>query len=310
MIGFLRKMNWGIVVVWGLLLVATNSSLAFAAEQLTPEKAYLKDVYENMAEITSLHYDISVKAETPMGDLQATINGEVQEKPLILAHDINLSHHDILNNEKTMTLKQYIEQNQENIEMYLFSGKTWTKQIVPIASIGPSLNKELSASEKAAAQTKMLELMKSVMLKKETPSYKYMEITLDTAKISDGMEAAVKLNTKQDKDMASVVALGRLGLLAAGDIKYTVKIEKATNRVTEITMDLTDPIRKGVRMFLDIGNPKNKASIQDFLAKSTLNMQIMYSKYNQVDTITIPQEVRDNAKEVKVPGTAVLKQSE
>ena len=106
------------------------------------------------------------------------------------------------------------------------------------------------------------------------------------------------------------VSIGRLGLLAAGDIKYNVKVEKATKMITEINIDLTEPIRKGAGLFLNIGNPKNKAEIEDFLAKSTLDMQVTYSKCNQVDAIEIPQDVRDNAQEFKPAGKVAPQKSE
>lgn len=307
MIGFLRKINWGVALVWGLLFVAVNSSFAFAVEELPPEKAYLNDVYKNMMDVTSLHYDADIKAETPKGDVQTAINGEVQEKPLILKNDINICYRDELNKENTVELKQYIEQNQDNLVMYLLSNKTWIREVLPI---DPSLNKKLSASEQVAARMNMLQMMKSVKLKKETPSFKYMEITLDAIQLSDAIDAAIKKNYAQDKDMSRGVAVVRLGLLAAGDIKYIVKVDKTTKMVKEIDMDLTDPIRKGVGLLLDIANPKDRIAIEDFLTKSTLNMKITYSKYNQVAPIEIPQDVRDNAKEVKPIGKAAPKKSE
>jgi len=39
-------------------------------------------------------------------------------------------------------------------------------------------------------------------------------------------------------------------------------------------------------------------------------MQITYSKYNQVDPIEIPQDVRDNAKEIKPIDKATPPKSE
>lgn len=303
---FLRKINWGVALVWGLLFVAMSSSLAFAAEKLPPEKAYLNDVYKNMMDVNSLHYDVAIKAETPMGEMKGTINGEAQEKPLSYKQDINMWYRDAKNKENTVTLKQYMEQNQGNLVSYLLSNETWIKQIVPI---DPSLIKELSADEKTSARMDMLQLMRSVKLKRETPSYKYMEITLDSMQISDVMGAAVKLNKVQDKDMLSAVAAGRLALLAAGDIKYNVKIDKATKMVKEIDMDLAEPIRKGAGLFLAIVNPRERTEIEDFLTKSTLSMQVTYSKYNQVAPIAIPQDVRDSAKEVK-PASKTTPKSE
>lgn len=295
--GFLRKINLGVILVWGLLFVAMSNSSVFAVEKLPPEKAYLNDVYKNMMDVNNLHYDIAIQAETPMGELKVTINGEGQEKPLSYGHDINIWFRNVKNNETTVMLKQYIEQNQGNLVVYSLSNQKWIKQIVPI---NPSWNKELSADERVSARMDMLQLMKSVKLIKETPAYKYIEITLDSMQISDAMEAAVKLDNVQDKEgMMKTIAIVRLGLLASGDIKYNVTIDKATKMVKEIDMDLAEPIRKGAGLFLAIGNPKDRAQTEDFLTKSTLNMQITYSKYNQVDPIEIPQEVRDNATEFK-----------
>jgi hypothetical protein len=304
--GFLRKINWGVALVWGLLFVVMNSSFAFADEKLPPEKAYLNDVYKNMMDVNNLHYDVAIQSETPMGEVKVAINGEGQEKPLSYKHDINIYYRDIKNTENTVMLKQYIEQNQGNLVLYSLINEKWFKQIAPI---DPSLNKELSADEKVSARMDMLQLMKSVKLKKETPAYKYMEITLDSMQISDAMGAAVKRDNAQDRDMLKAVAIVRLGLLAAGDIKYNIKVDKATKMIKEIDMDLAEPIRKGARLFLDIGDPKERTIIEDFLTKSTLNMQITYSKYNQVGPIEIPQEVQDVAKEIKLPVKATLEKS-
>ena len=299
MIRFLRKINWGVALVWGLLFVAMNSSFVFAAEKLSSEKAYVSDVYENMMDVTSLHYDVAIMAETPMGEVKTAITGEGREKPLSLTHDINIYYRDMQNQEKTVTLKQYIEQKQGELVVYSLSDETWTKQISPI---DPSLAKKLSADEKKSDRMNMLQLIKEVKLKKETPSYKYMEITLDSVQISEAVSADAKLKTPQNKELLSRAAIVRLGFLAVGDIKYTIKVDKATKLVQEVDMDLTEPVRKGAGLFLDLINPKDRAVIEEFLTKSTLKMQVIYSQYNQVAPIEIPQDVRDNAKEPEPAG--------
>lgn len=307
MIRFLRKINWGVALVWGLLFVAMSSSFVFAAEKLSPEKAYLSDVYKNMMDVTSLHYDVAIMAETPMGEVKTAINGEGREKPLSLTHDINICYRDVQNQEKTVTLKQYIEQSQGELVVYSLSDETWTKQISPI---DPSLTKKLSADEKNSDRMNMLQLIKEVKLKKETPSYKYMEITLDSVQISDAVSADAKLKNPQDKELLSRAAIVRLGLLAVGDIKYTIKVDKATKLVKELDMDLTEPVQKGAGLFLDLINPKDRAIIEDFLTNSTLKLQVIYSQYNQVAPIEIPQAVRDNAKEPEPAGKPTPAKSE
>lgn len=97
----------------------------------------------------------------------------------------------------------------------------------------------------------MLGMIKNVSLEKETPAYKYMEVTLDAVKISDAVETAVKQeDKKQPAEVERGFAIGRLALLAAGDIKYQVKIDKASQTIRELNMDLTEPIRKGADLFV------------------------------------------------------------
>lgn len=302
MIKFVRKINWGLVVLGSLLFAAANSPFSFAEEKLSAEKAYVNDVYKNMMDVKSLQYSIVLKAETPMGNVEAVIDGEGREKPLLLRQDINISFHD-QNIDKTIMQKQYIEETQENLVMYLSNNDSWLKQTVPLDH---SLYKNLSEDEKAAARMKLLQMMKAVKLKQETPTYKYIEITLDAGLLSDAIEEAVKQNNVQSKDVLRFVALGRLAMLAAGDIKYTIKVDKTTKMVQDLDLDLTQPIRKGAGVFLDLVMPKDRALMEDFLTKSTLNIELTYLKYNQSDAVEIPQDVRDSAKEVKLPEKAAL----
>jgi hypothetical protein len=296
---FLRKINWGLALVWGLLFMAMGSSLVFAAEKLSPEKAYLSDVYQNMLEVNSVHCDITVQADTTMGQMKAVINSDVQSNPLGYKSDISIWTRDMKDKEMTIPMKQYIEENPSGFVVYTMVNEKWMKQIVP--GLSSLSKKDLSADEKNAAWVKLLQMMKSVKLQKETPAYKYIDITLDSMQISDAIAAAIQKSNAQEKDTLRMAAIGRMVLLAAGDLTYTVKVDKATKMVTEVDMDLTDPIRKGSTLFLDIVQPKDRAKMEDFLTNSTLSMQIVYSNYNKVDPIVVPQEVKDTAKEYKAP---------
>ncbi|MBU2703245.1 hypothetical protein Ga0466249_004385 [Sporomusaceae bacterium BoRhaA] len=295
----MRKINWGLALVWGLLFMAMGSSLVFASEKLSPEKAYLSYVYQNMMEVNSVHCDITVQADTTMGQMKAVINGDVQSNPLGYKSDISIWTRDMKDKEMTIPMKQYLERSPSGLVVYTMVNEKWFKQIVPEWS--PVSKNDLSADEKNAAWVNLLQMMKSVKLQKETPAYKYIDVTLDSMQISDAIAAAVKENNVQEKDILSMTAIGRMALLAVGDLTYTVKIDKATKMVTEVDMDLTDPIRKGANLFLDLVHPKDRAKMEDFLTNSTLSMQIVYSNYNKVDPIVIPQEVKDTAKEYKAP---------
>ncbi|MDU4960676.1 MAG: DUF6612 family protein [Sporomusaceae bacterium] len=296
--GFWQKLNWRAAFVWGLLLLAVNNPAALAAEELTPGKAYLDSVYQTMLTVDSVHYDMTIKAETPRGNVKIAINGDAQDSPLTIKNRIHIDYRDAGENEKAVELAQYIETQEKDLVMYLLHNGAWVKQLV---AVDADLFRKRSAPEKAADRLVALQLIKSVEFKRETPSYRYMEVTLDAVQVSDQFGAAVSRKNTQDKNMLRVLAVTRLGILAAGDIKYMLKVDKAANRVAEIEMDLTEPFRKGARLFLDVVDPRERHEIEAFLSQSTLRVQINYSNYNQTGVIEVPQEVREQARELK-PG--------
>ena len=293
---FFQKIKFCFVFVVGMLVVTMSSSLAFAADKVPQEKVYLDTVYKNMLDVKNAHYDILLTAQTPMGGLNVTMNGEGQMNPLLYKTDAVFLFRDGKGKETTTTLQQYFEQNKDKMVIYSLSNNKWIKQTMPVSYYG---DKNLSADEKIKMELLMMQMVKTVTLTRETPSYKYMEVTLDSMKISDSIDELVKKNKDADKTMLSMAASLRLGLLAAGDIKYNVKIDKTTQRIQVVDMDLANPIRKAASLFIDMSHPKNAAEMEEFLTNSTLTMQVTYSQYNKVDPIEIPQMVRDTATEVK-----------
>ena len=299
-----RKMAASAAVFY--LLV--NAGTALAADKNSDEKAYLGDVYQNMMEVKSLHYEAQLDVSVPIGKFQGVMIGDAQEEPLCYQHDLKLLYCDEKKAEHKFSAKQYIEENEGVLTSYLQTNDKWIKQTMPITK---AMHQNMSRQEQEAALKSMLGMIKNVSLEKETPAYKYMEVTLDAVKISDAVEAAVKQeDKKQPAEVERGFAIGRLALLAAGDIKYQVIIDKASQTIRELNMDLTEPIRKGTDLFVTAGSPKDRQQIQTFLAQSTLTLQVKYSNYNAVANIVIPQQVKDQAVETKpseLPGTATFK---
>ncbi|HWR39545.1 MAG TPA: DUF6612 family protein [Patescibacteria group bacterium] len=297
---FLQPINWKPAVLWGLLLVVLYSP-AVRAEENPADRAYLRDVYKNMAGISSVHYDVAIKGDSTMGDVQLGASGDLRDKPLKFSQELSLVYHDLLGKETQFKVQQCGEADQENLVVYMLHDGQWVKQTVPV---GPVLGKVPSEAEKAATLEEMLQLIKSVKTIQETPAYKSLEITLDTMKLSDTIAATVQLQAQKTEDslqadqIKQASALIRMALLAAGDIKYTVKVDKASKLVKETEMDLTDPIHKGAGLFLNMAPAKDREEISDFIKKATLTLKVNYSKYNQAVSIEIPQEARDTAQEV------------
>ena len=304
----LQKRNWGIAVLWSLLMVLLYNPIALAEEN-TVDRTYLRDVYKTMASVRSVHYDITAKGDSPKGDLQLAASGDLQGNPLKFKQDLSFLYHDLLNKETRFAVKQCGEADQENLVVYMLQGDKWLKKTVPV---GTALSKAPTEAERTAAQEEMMQYLKLVKTTRETPSYKTLEITLDAMKLSDAMEVAMQqqaqkiVDPKQGEELKKAAALMRIGLLAAGDIKYTVKVDKATKMIKEIEMDLTGPIRKGASLFLNLAPAKDREEINDFIQKSTLNLQVTYSKFNQTGPVDVPQEAKDTAREIEVKGKEAL----
>lgn len=299
MLKFIQKINWTMALAFAFVLAAMSSSFAFAAA--IPEKVYMDEVYKNMVDVKNLHYAFDLAADTPMGQMKATGECDLQTGPVAYQNDMNIWFRDQTGKEVTVPMKQYAEESQGNFTVYTMQNKEWIKQTMPV---GKEFGKQLSSSDKGDLQKMMLELVKEVKLQRETPTYKYMEVTLDSARLSDMMDMAMKGNAAKTTDaaermMAQSAAMARMAILSAGDITYVAKIDKKSKMITQIDMDLTEPIRKGASLFLDMAQPKEKEQVKDFLSKSTLTMTVVYSKCNQIGPVVVPQEIKDTAKEYK-----------
>jgi hypothetical protein len=311
MLRFMRRINWTMVLVCGFVLAAMGGSFALAAAAVPKEKAYMDEVYMNMADVKNLHYTVDLEADTPMGQMKMTGDGDLKTEPVVYQNNMNIWFRDEKGKEVTVPLKQYAEENAGNFTVYTLQKNEWVKQTV---AVGQTFSKQLSSSDKSALQKMMTGLMKDVKLQRETPTYKYMEVTLDSARLSDILDAAIKENKEKttavpNSMMAQSTAMARMLILSAGDITYVAKVDKKSKMITQVDMDMTGPIRKGASLFLDIAQPREKDQVKDFLAKSTMTMSVVYSKCNQIDSIVIPQEIKDTAKEYK-PMTRVKRKHE
>ena len=301
---FLRKCSWRALWVLALAVAVLHNPVASASavsESSGQEKEYLKTVYSKMAAVDSAHFDILMQAVTPMGQVDLTMAGEGKAEPMAYKSDIKISYRDLQNKENTMVVKQYIEQDKDQMTCYSFFNEKWIKQVVPYVD---PLGHKPSAAAKAKMTQAMLELIKDVKTQEETPAYKDLAITLDGAKLGSFVQSVLQQGNHQNKELLTMQQepMIQAALQNLGDMKYTLRVDKHTDLVTETKMDLTDPVRKSATAFLAASamKPEAKAGLKDFLAKSTLQVQVKYSKINAVDKVEIPQAVREQAQEVKI----------
>ena len=150
-----------------------NAGTALAADKNSDEKTYLGDVYQNMMEVKSLHYEAQLDVSVPIGKFQGVMIGDAQEQPLCYQHDLKLLYCDEKKAEHKFSAKQYIEENEGVLTSYLQTNDKWIKQTMPLTK---AMHQKMSRQEQEAALKSMLGMIKNVSLEKETPAYKYMQI--------------------------------------------------------------------------------------------------------------------------------------
>lgn len=299
----IQKFICSVVVVLGLLLSPINQGISTASAESVKDveaRAYLQSVYEAMADMKNVHMDMVMDADTPLGQVAATMDMDIQDKPMVCKNDMKFSFKNKMNMNSEFAMTQYMEQVEKNLITYTLLNGEWVKQTVPF-------NESSSLKESPAVRVQnAMQMVKSVAVKEDTVSYKELAVVLDNQKLSDLLDKILKqeeMKTLKKEEQQKVLQIMQTAVKAMGDFDYTIHVDKSNKMITSMTMDLTQPVRNSAKAVIDTMpnmDEKNKAQIQTFLEKTTLKVKGEYSNFNQVKEIKVPKEVRKTAKELKM----------
>lgn len=300
----MRKIFYSLCLTICLLLGLNG--LVLAAEQTAPvdAKAYYLEVlkeYQN----NPIKADIQALITMPLGNVSfvADVEGLAPEAKVFKA----VSKLTIAAPGKEPATKEYTyyyEQTKNRYIVYTQNNDKWFKSVTPLKN-----GANLYESSKISLE-KTMEFVKTVEFLTDTPDIKKLKVTFDFKKLSDTIEESLlesKGVFKDDKEKDEVIAFYRQFVQNTDYLVVYYTIDNKS-RSCAVEADFSNIIKSAVDIFLNNPNnklkPEDKQLIEKLLADSSISMKTNMQIIDKAELITVPQEVKRNAKEIKQPKKA------
>jgi len=284
--GFFCKGIAGLMTT-GILMTA---SIGMAAPAQA-DKDYAQSVFETMAGVKTAKIDVMMEVDTSAGNAKMEMKSEGTLQPeMVTKNDVTTTLTNFIGKEISTTMQCYLEQTKSSMTTYMMQNNKWVKHTTPF--VNPNAGKTPAEQGKAA-----MENIKDIKTTAEGPDYKLITVTIDGRKISDQIEKVVKFPAEQKEEEKAFKA----GFKAFGDCSYTMRVDKATNHVTDFSLvNFSQNVRNAVLAGVDASSmqSKQKESVKKFMKDVTIHVDITMKDFDKVAPVEIPQNVRD-AKEIE-----------
>lgn len=242
---------------------------------------------QNMAMLENFHMTLDFTISTLFRDQKINMAAigecDIQAKPLRMKNAMTMTA-DFGAKVDKEEFVQYIEHAGDKFVSYTFADNQWVKQLLPYFD----QYHEYDAYD---------ESIKSVTPFEETDDLIIVDVIVDG---DIWRKASERIAASGDMRSAKLMA----GLFNdLGDITYRMTINKETDTVARIEMDLSDSIIKIIRNFTEPNQlpAADKAVVNGILDNTKVFMSIDISQLNQVPEIVIPQEAHDAREIPSVP---------
>lgn len=277
-----------LAIMLAFLIVNVFAAVGSAAPMTPVEcRELVNKTYQNMAMLENFHLalDLTISSLFRNQKMNMVAIGECdfQAKPLRMKNAMTMTA-DFGTKVDKEEFVQYIEQAGDKFVSYTFADNQWVKQLLPYFD----QYQEYDAYD---------ESIKSVTPFGETDDSIIIDVTVDG---EIWKKASERFAASGDMRSAKLMA----GLFNdLGDITYRMTINKETDTVTRIEMDLSDSIIKIIRNFTEPNQlpAADKAAINGILDNTKVFMSINLSQFNQVPEIVIPQEANDARELPSIP---------
>jgi hypothetical protein len=284
--GFFCKGIAGLMTT-GILMTA---SIGMAAPAQA-DKDYAQSVFETMAGVKTAKIDVMMEVDTSAGNAKMEMKSEGTLQPeMVTKNDVTTTLTNFIGKEISTTMQCYLEQTKSSMTTYMMQNNKWVKHTTPF--VNPNAGKTPAEQGKAA-----MENIKDIKTTAEGPDYKLITVTIDGRKISDQIEKVVKFPAEQKEEEKAFKA----GFKAFGDCSYTMRVDKATNHVTDFSLvNFSQNVRNAVLAGVDASSMQSeqKESVKKFMKDVTIHVDITMKDFDKVAPVEIPQNVRD-AKEIE-----------
>jgi len=254
-----------------LILAATATAFMFALVACSGEEKNLQDIYNNAIEasneLNSYQMDMNMDMDMSMPDIPAqqttiTTEGKVVVDPMALHQTMDMMGQSI----EMYYTEDGMYMQQPGTDQWLKAPKQMMEQITQMSQ----------AQQKPGEQLKQLEnYIEDFNLEEKENSY-----VLSVSSSGDKMKGFVKEMLQQNlpadalnDDVIKGITIKNL------DYHFTVTKEDYYPKALDLNMDL------------EIDQNGETSTINE-------HIQATYSKYNQIEEITVPEEIKENAQEM------------
>ena len=272
-----------LVVMISMVSFASN---VFAAEKVTTEvdaAPYIKTVYEKMLTLKNYHADIAINIKTDLVNVAVNNSSDIEVKPMQYKSELQFTMTDVTNRSTSSKMTQYMEQGDNQLITYSEMDGKWSKQTFPYV-------------DKKNSATYGMKLIKKAVVTNENDNEKIIQVTMDNKVLKEMTVDILKQSGKEYKEYTAFI---ETIFSALGDINYIINVDKNTNTVTHLHIDLSEATQKSVLAMINQSTipEKSKTQLKDMFSNATVVLDCDYSNFNQVSPIEIPQEVKESVVE-------------
>jgi hypothetical protein len=292
---FIKK-SMSIVLFVVMISMTSFTSTVFAAGVVAEVDAtpYMKTVYEKMLALENYHADIAIQIQTSLMNVTVNNSSDIEVNPMRYKNDLQFMMMDTAHRSVKNNIEQYMEQVDNQLISYTEMDGKWVKQTLPY------INKKSGSTTEVVD---CMKLIKKAVVSGETDTEKIITVTMDNKVLK---EMTMDILIQSGKEYKDYVTFAENIFNSLGEISYVLNVDKNTNTVTHLTIDLSDTTQKSVLAILSQSTipDKEKAQLKSLFGSAKVTMDCVYSNFNQVNPVEIPQEVKENAVEQTVEQTA------
>lgn len=258
---------------------------AFAA---SPSDVYQKAV-QNMSENPQGEYTVHLALKMPMiGSADVNNVIDIQNEPFKTKSTTTVS---VFGNKHNDPITTYAEQDGDAINIYYAQTEdkktTWKKATQKLSSSAPIAQSFRQTKNPLAG------------VKTVTNSGNEYTVTYDSKQIYNENDKQKWQKSGYTKEQINTIASVLQALQNAGDVTAKVTIDPATNRISRVTVPLTEQMRGGALAIINQvkTSDANKAVIQQFIKFSDVDMTIDCNRLPAGIDLAVPSDVKAKAEE-------------
>lgn len=278
----IRVLSKLVMVVLIMTVVSVCSVADVRAATSDEYKELVIKAYEKMSGMQS--YQMTLETTGSMSIFGQTTNivmhseCDTQIKPLLAKNVMQITVGDG-SAKKEQKITQYIEETKGQVCIYSNTNGKWERLCMP-------------HYDPLAEYANYAKAVTNVALVEENDEISVFAVTMDGSYLKENIEQIMNSSNMQKANLPGDF------FKSIGDITYKVAINKKTAIITRTDIDMSDMLAAMGNSIIE--NEKKlsdaeKTTIREMFNNTKLVMTMFFSKFNSIDKITIPNEVRLNS---------------